>query len=76
MSQNLDPFEGWIPIADACRLAGGLSWGQAYRLVLRGDLEGRQVGRAWLVSTASVARLRETRRTKGKAVHDEVLGNG
>ena len=49
----------WITTPNACRQAG-LSWGQLYRLILRGDLEALQVGRDWLVNPKSLAQFMES----------------
>jgi len=39
----------------------GLSWPQAWRLLLRQELDGRRVGSRWLVTKASVERLAQSR---------------
>lgn len=46
-----------VPLADAA-LRLGVSWDRAWRFLLVGRLEGRKVGRRWLVSAESVERLR------------------
>ncbi len=48
----------WISLPQTC-LELGISWGQAYRLVLRGELEAKQVGRDWLVNPESIARAQK-----------------
>lgn len=45
-----------IPLADAAHRLG-LSWGQAWRFLLQGKLEGRKVGGRWMVTRTSVVRL-------------------
>lgn len=42
-----------IPLALAAQFAG-LSWAQAWRLVLRGELEGRKAGGRWVVTRGSL----------------------
>jgi hypothetical protein len=37
----------------------GISWQRAWRLVLTGELDGRQRGGRWFVQAESVARRRE-----------------
>jgi hypothetical protein len=37
----------------------GISWQRAWRLVLTGELDGRQRGGRWFVRSDSVARRRE-----------------
>jgi excisionase family DNA binding protein len=39
----------------------GLSYGSAYALLLRGELEGRRVGKHWRVTRSSVEKLRADR---------------
>jgi len=57
----------WIPLPDAAQRLG-LSWAQAWRLVLRGDLKGEQRGSArWWVSVASLEKYEQSR-PKAKAV--------
>lgn len=43
-----------LSLPEVCRILG-LSWPQAWRLVLRGELQGQQVRGRWLVQAASVA---------------------
>ena len=49
-----------LPLPDAA-LRLGVSWGVAWRLLLRGALVGRKRGRLWLVDEESVIRLRRSR---------------
>jgi len=49
-----------MTLPQACRLLG-TSWVQAYRLLLRGELDGRQEKGRWRVTRASVERVLETR---------------
>jgi len=51
-----DNAKEMIPLADAAKRLS-ISWERAWRLVLRGRLEGQRAGRAWMVSTASVDRV-------------------
>jgi phage FluMu gp28-like protein len=44
-----------------CARTLGVSWAQAYRLVLTGELESRQVGARYFVSATDVKRLRRER---------------
>lgn len=39
----------------------GLSWQQAWRLLLRGELQGRKSGGRWAVDEESLERLRRLR---------------
>lgn len=56
----MEPEEnGEIPLALAAQSAS-LSWAQAWRLVLSGELEGRKVKGRWVIARASLeAWLRE-----------------
>ena len=55
-----------IPLAEgAHRLS--LSWGQAWRLLLNGSLQGEKVRGRWMVSRASVDRLARERADSGAA---------
>jgi hypothetical protein len=45
--------DGEVPLALAAQSAG-LSWAQAWRLVLRGELEGRKAKGRWVVTRASL----------------------
>jgi hypothetical protein len=49
----LTTMDNEIPLALAAQGAG-LSWSQAWRLVLRGELEGRKVRGRWVVRRASL----------------------
>lgn len=53
--------DGEVPLALAAQSAG-LSWPQAWRLVLRGELEGRKAGGRWVVTRASLETWRKARR--------------
>ena len=44
----------------------GLSWGQAWRLVLKGVLRGRRVGGKWIVDATSVSELVQARTVAGE----------
>lgn len=55
MSSKTLPFNG-MPMVDAAQRLG-LSWGQAWRLVLTGALPGRREGRRWMVDAEAVDRL-------------------
>jgi hypothetical protein len=44
----------------------GMSWGQAYNALLLGQLEGKQVGSRWFVTTASVERLARHRERRAQ----------
>ena len=44
-----------------CARALEISWAQAYRLVLTGELQSRQVGARYFVSAADVRRLQRER---------------
>lgn len=55
-----------IPLALAAQSAG-LSWAQAWRLVLRGELEGRKAGGRWVVTRASLEAWNEARRIERAA---------
>jgi hypothetical protein len=44
-----------IPLPDAAQELG-VSWGVAWRLALRGELEARKVGSRWVISRESVDR--------------------
>ena len=50
-----------LPLPAVCRKLN-ISWAQAWRLLLRGDLQGRQVRGRWMVSAESVSDLRRRRR--------------
>ena len=56
-----------IPLADAAHRLG-LSWGQAWRFLLQGKLEGRKVGGRWMVTRTSVAHLAGSVRTQRRNV--------
>ena len=43
----------------------GVSWAQAWRLVLRRELEGRKSGSRWVVSVESLERLAQVSRSTG-----------
>lgn len=45
-----------ITLAEAARRLHK-SWGQAWRLLLQGKLDGRKVGNHWIVTTRSVERF-------------------
>lgn len=45
--------EVWLPDA---ALELGVSWGVAWRLALRGELEARKIGGRWVVSRESLDR--------------------
>ena len=46
-----------VPLSEAAQSLR-LSWGQAWRLLLRGELEGEKRAGKWFVSSADVERLR------------------
>lgn len=51
-----------VTLAEAA-LRLGLSWQQAWRLVLVGALKGRKVGRRWFVGVESIERYASSTRT-------------
>lgn len=58
----INQIEREVPLAEAA-LRLGLSWGQAWRLVLTGVLKGRKGrGGRWLVTADSVEQARELSR--------------
>ena len=51
-----------------------LSWGQVWRLALRGDLEVRRVAGRYLVAAASVEALKRSREAKAAAYQAAARG--
>ena len=55
---------GKIGLPDAA-MSLGVSYAEAYRLLLRGDLQGFRDGKRWVVSTRSLENARRTVHTRG-----------
>lgn len=53
--------ERLIPLSEAAHLLG-LSWGQAWRLVLQHELEGEKVKGRWMVSASGIEKRLRRRR--------------